>query len=305
MRFLSRLKKCIPLFDAPLANSVTQYNPFFIIGSGRSGNTLLRRILQSHPDIHIPPETYVLGDVINGFKNNANLYWNDLVGLMLAKFQFHPEFETFGIDLRPLLDELIDSPKEKRSLCHILDRFYRYHAKNVADKETARWGDKTPLNTFYLHDIAEVFPRAQFIHIVRDGCDVVSSYMKAGIYKDLESAASRWRDSIDIINRFKATNSSAVLEIHYEELVSNTREVVRSVCEFLNVEFSESMLASEKQAASMGDVGFHKHHSNISKSINKNSIGKGRKQLTDDQLHKLQILIGKHLEQLEYPPCIE
>ena len=305
MRFLSRLKKCIPLFDTPLADSATEYDPFFIIGSGRSGNTLLRRILQSHPDIHIPPETYVLGDVINNFKNNANLYWGDLVCLLLAKFQFHPEFETFGIDLRPLLEELTESPKQKRSLCHILDSFYRYHAKNAADKESARWGDKTPLNTFYLDDIAEVFPKAQYVHIVRDGCDVVSSYVKAGIYTDLKSAAGRWSDSIDIINRFKSVNSSAVLEVRYEELVSNTREVVISVCDFLKIELTESMLASEKQAASMGDVGFHKHHANIGKSINKNSIGKGRKELSREQLRELQTLIGVNLEKLHYPPCIE
>ena len=40
------------------------YRPFFIVGSGRSGNTLMRRVLQTSPELHIPPETFVLGDCI-------------------------------------------------------------------------------------------------------------------------------------------------------------------------------------------------------------------------------------------------
>ena len=44
-------------------HSTVRYMPFFIIGSGRSGNTLLRTILETHPEVHIPPETYVIGKV--------------------------------------------------------------------------------------------------------------------------------------------------------------------------------------------------------------------------------------------------
>ena len=36
-------------------------HPFFIIGPDRSGNTLMRRVLEAHEDVHIPPESYVLG----------------------------------------------------------------------------------------------------------------------------------------------------------------------------------------------------------------------------------------------------
>ena len=44
-----------------------RYRPFFIIGAARSGNTLLRRVLYAHPEIHIPPETFVLRAAIRKF----------------------------------------------------------------------------------------------------------------------------------------------------------------------------------------------------------------------------------------------
>jgi len=304
-RQLIRLKKSIPFFDYPLVDTRHHYEPFFIIGSGRSGNTILRRILQANPHVHIPPETYVLGDIIKTFKNNANLYWPNLVNLLLSKFQFHPEFETFAVDLRPLQLELANTPKQNRSLSFFLDSFYRYHARKVAAKISVRWGDKTPLNTFSLDTIAAVFPNAQFISIVRDGCDVVSSYLKSGIYTELDAAASRWRNSIDIIDAFRAKNPSKVIEIYYEDLVTQPEDTSRKVCQFLHLEFTVDMLSSEQQSGNMGDVGMHKHHKNVSKTITGESIGKGRRTLNHQQKKQLHKLLKNHMEKLNYPACID
>lgn len=58
-----KISKNIYWNSIPLNNN-EDYKPFFIIGSGRSGNTLLRRILTKKNGIVIPPETYVLGKVI-------------------------------------------------------------------------------------------------------------------------------------------------------------------------------------------------------------------------------------------------
>ena len=48
-----------------------RHDPFFVIGVGRSGNTLFRRILTAHSELHIPPETFVLGDVLADFRRVA------------------------------------------------------------------------------------------------------------------------------------------------------------------------------------------------------------------------------------------
>jgi len=58
----------------------------FIIGSGRSGNTLLRRILTGSEELYIPPETYVLGDTIRNFPEYSRLEWPSTCQLILGKF---------------------------------------------------------------------------------------------------------------------------------------------------------------------------------------------------------------------------
>lgn len=76
--------------------------PFFIIGSGRSGSTLLRRILCANPELHIPPETYVLGPAISLWEATEGDAWPVRVGRILDLFERHPEFETFGTSLDAL-----------------------------------------------------------------------------------------------------------------------------------------------------------------------------------------------------------
>jgi hypothetical protein len=141
-----RFRHIIPFTGYPL-NRKEAIRPFFIIGSGRSGNTLLRRILYAHPELHIPPETYILGRTIKLFLENRNMRWTDLVYLVLSQFEYYPEFVTFEITLRPLVQRLVVAPKDVRSLAFILDSFYRYHAETKSI-HCKRWGDKTPMNTF-------------------------------------------------------------------------------------------------------------------------------------------------------------
>src|SRR5699024_1301675 len=113
----------------------------FIIGSGRSGNTLLRRLLMERANIYIPPETYVLGRVINQFRQLRFMAWRDLVRNSLSLLDYHAEFETFSIDsLRGLSLELNDLPKAERSLAVVLNRFYLYCAR-ANGRAPVVWGD--------------------------------------------------------------------------------------------------------------------------------------------------------------------
>jgi len=206
-----RLFHIVPFIGYPL-NRKENYNPFFIIGSGRSGNTLLRRILHANEHLFIPPETYVLGKIIKLFRQNKNLSWRNLVYLILSHFEFHKEFDTFNISLRPLAERLIRLPKEKRSLAYIINSFYQFYAEEK-DLSGKRWGDKTPVNTFHLERIYSVFPDAQFIHIIRDGCDVVWSYFEKGIYNSIELAAKRWLISIKLSKNFGAKHPQQYFEL--------------------------------------------------------------------------------------------
>lgn len=95
-------------------NKNVRANPFFIIGSGRSGNTLLRRIIVQSPGIHIPPETYVLLSLVKLFRQNNHLLWRQIVNLMLANIEYNSEFDTFLLkNIRKLATELYETPEKE------------------------------------------------------------------------------------------------------------------------------------------------------------------------------------------------
>src|SRR5215204_558893 len=65
------------------------FSPFFIVGSGRCGTTLLRRILEADPTVHIPPENWVFQTMVRAYRKGSRaLLWNDLVNLVLSTFEY-------------------------------------------------------------------------------------------------------------------------------------------------------------------------------------------------------------------------
>lgn len=253
--------------------------PFFIVGSGRSGNTLLRRMLIQSPQVHIPPETYVLGRVIKVYEKNAHLEWPLLVQLVLSTFEYRDGFEAFGVSLRPLYQQLKDVDRSKRNLASIIDSIYRFHGE-----ETGRtfdvWGDKTPLNAFSMFRIHRVFPASKFVHVLRDGVDVVHSYVDRGLFDDAYEASTRWVGAVDAINRFGDAHPQLVEVVRYEDLVSDPGSVLSQVCEFLGIDFTEDMVASND--LEMGDTALHEHHERAHSEVTTTRIGSGRDWLNAD-----------------------
>lgn len=273
-------------------------SPFFIVGSGRSGNTLLRRMLNLSPQLHIPPETFVLGPVVSIYERNSHLPWSLLVRLVLSTFDYHREFQHFGIGLRDLYQELRELPLDKRTLAHVVDSLYRYHARETGSS-FERWGDKTPLNAYYLGRIYRVFPEAQFIHIRRDGIDVAYSYVRTGLLGSFEEGCTRWMTSLQAVRRFSARHPGRVLEVSYESLVSDPNGSLRTICDWLGVPYTEAFL--EPPDRRLGDVEAHSHHARALGSVTGDRIGVGRRALTAEQRSSFSADFLRELERAGYP----
>ena len=280
-------------------HSTARYMPFFIIGSGRSGSTLLRAILETNPEVHIPPETYVIGRTIKNYIRYSRLPWSILLKIILSEFEYYPEFTTFGISLRELYNKLIEINQKERNLAYILHNLYLFHAKSVL-KNAKRWGDKTPMNTFYLDKIYSVFPDSFFIHIIRDGRDVVLSYMKMGRYNTMQESADRWFLSVQKAIKFGRRHPEQYIEIRYEDLVRSPKKSIQFVCDFIGLEFMDNMLRHNEMNINLGDVEVRSHHKNVKNEINVASIGKWRKQFKTKEIAWLNDRIGPLLEQLGY-----
>ncbi|GAA0487059.1 sulfotransferase [Salinibacillus aidingensis] len=280
-------------------NHSEHFNPFFIVGSGRSGNTLFRSMLSQKDEIVIPPESFVLGEAIRKYKMYRYMEWEDLCGVFCAVFERHHGFPRWGMDIREFYKEAIKIERKNRNLEFLIHSFYSFYGRE--NKETfTRWGDKTPINTFSLKLIDKVFPDSQFIHMIRDARDVVSSYIKAGLYQDAEGASQRWINSINTAQKFgKKVGSNRYMEVYYEELVRNPEPVLRQVCEFLGIEFEESMLHHVEGVDQLKDTRLS-HHTNLYKPVNPSSIGKWKKNLSEEQQQVVEQYCRELMENMGY-----
>lgn len=291
-RYLPVLLRGRPLHDE------ARYRPFFIIGSGRCGTTLLRAMLQTHPTVHIPPETYELGRIIQEYPRYSRLPWDELLRLILTRLEYNPLWDAFGISLRELYLDLLEQPREALNLAYVLHRFYMFHAKTYKPS-AVRWGDKTPLNTYYLHEICSVFPDALFVHMIRDGRDVVRSYVELGRYS-VREATDRWSRAIRVSREFGQQHPRQFMEVCYEDLVREPEMVLQRVCPFVQIAFDETMLRHHEFDLKLGDVEKLAHHSNVKNPINTRAIGKWRKYFSGDEIAEIEQALGPLLEEFGY-----
>lgn len=275
-----------------------QSPPLFIVGAPRSGNTLTRRVLMASGQIYIPPETYVLGEILTRWRKWHRLTWRERVWLFCGYFDRHNKFDDFEIDsLSPFAAEACAFDETQRSLHHLLDRFYAFMAREHGFTE-ARWGDKTPWNTVHLKDIVKSYPDAYYLYLKRDGRDVVASQLKSDM-RDFEASAQRWVEANAACRQHLKRARRAHLEVAYEDLVRHPEAVFKSIFDWADLAFDADYLT--RIPARMGDVDRHEHHSAVTQPITAGSIGKWQKSLSADQFETLPPAFGEMMQLLGYP----
>jgi hypothetical protein len=210
----------------------------FVVGVPRSGTTLLRLMLDAHPELAIPPETHFIPAVIRAVRRDRSA---DQVAHAMTK---HRRWADFGLDADELrervraLDPLEAGPA--------LRAFYEMYA---AGQGKPRWGDKTPGYATRMRRIQRALPEARFVHVIRDGRDVVVSRNRRS--RDplpADVAARRWKRRV-ISTRRRAEGVEHYIEVRYEELVGEPEATLRRVCAFVELPFGEAMLRYHERAA--------------------------------------------------------
>lgn len=222
--------------------------PIFIIGAQRSGTTLLRYILSSHPRIYIPPESnfiprYFGADPIGTFSREQAI---QIVQEILTYRMFFKDWTHEPIDAESFVDSLPHLTPE-----YFVDALYTQYASFY---DAQRWGDKTPIYSDYVDLLDQIFPDAQFIHIIRDGRDVALSMLKSYqnirfFYVDMYYAASVWKQRVNIARRAgKRVGQDKYYELHYENLTANPAYEIKRICDFLEEDYHENMAAPHSTA---------------------------------------------------------
>jgi hypothetical protein len=209
-----------------------------VVGVGRSGTTLLRLMLDSHPELALPPETGFLPAI---HERREELDAETLADLLVAAPQW-PDFHLDEAELRAELRRLRPFSAAAGARC-----FYRLYARRFGK---CRWGDKTPVHGRHMPAIQELLPEARFVHLIRDGRDVALSLRPLWFApgQDARTLARYWRDGIEAARR-DAPRLRHYIEFRYEELTAEPERVLTGVCDFLELSYTREMLAYPARAA--------------------------------------------------------
>jgi hypothetical protein len=223
-------------------------NPYvFVVGAARSGTTLLQRMLDAHPQLAVVNETYW---VPRKFRERTGLTREGLVTpALLPQLLASPKFSRMGVTEEDLLGLLDDGEpvRYERFVARIFDLYAERRGKPLA-------GDKTPGYVRRIGRIHELWPRARFVHIIRDPRDVCLSMLEwrsgertAGQFGtwDMDpviSTALYWRYSV-AVGREAGESLGPTLyhEVRYEDHVSSPERELAKMCDFLGLPYAEEM----------------------------------------------------------------
>jgi hypothetical protein len=221
--------------------------PFpFIVGSGRSGTTLVRAMLDSHPSLAVPPETYFVVELLDrrpeyeaseGFSKDAFL--RDLLSNQwFRRWDVPPERVTAEI--------------EGREISGYADAIRAAYAVFARTRGKDRYADKTPVHIYHLPVLADLFPEGRFVHVIRDGRDVAASFLDQDDMRPngMGEAALLWRERVSIGRTAGAElGPDRYLELRYEELVKDPRPILERLCATIGLSYDPSMLSYSERAA--------------------------------------------------------
>ncbi|MBT8207818.1 MAG: sulfotransferase [Acidimicrobiia bacterium] len=230
----------------------------FIVGSDRSGTTLLRLIVNQHSRLSVPAETWFLIDLVDEFGFDGAL---DVAAVESAIeiVKSKGRWKNFSVSDAQFAEIAGNAPM---GLAEFFDRLMTYEIESTGKTV---WVDKSPEYVLHLDWLAPLFPEARFIHISRDGRDVFESLQpRRWRGRTPWRIGQYWAACIDSADRARsALPADRWMWIKYEDLVLDLDETVRAVCSFLGVEFESAMLDFHESAA--GNVpeqslvkGFHK-----------------------------------------------
>lgn len=270
--------------------------PFFLVSCGRSGTTLLRKMLMRGGDVHIPPESDdLLPQIIQYHIRNPKQSWPETVEHCLRTYQEADCFAYWNIDLWADIAQLLQLAPEKQRLHQIVSYIYRCHAQKF-NPEATRMGDKTPYLVLRLDWIRLLYPEAPILHLMRDGRAVVASRMKA-FGESMELATNRWIWSLKAIEKLKKEKQVPLLEIRYEDLVAQPENTLQKICGFLQLPYTEDMLGDKKVV--MGDDVLA-HHENTKSNKILNLEDKWKTSFTAEELKVLNKQIKPYLNKTGY-----
>ncbi len=243
----------------------TVNKPIFIVGSPRSGTSVLSWCLDRHPNIFNVNESTGIGDlalaVANCYQRKMGLGTDSLwTAMSVGRDEF---FAAFG----RTVDELILSHKvdlEKRRWEQTFAPNtppHRFPAERAASLAKMRWVDGTPLYSFYIYGLRKLFPNALFIHIVRDVASVVRSILNfhrlsgGNVVANEQEAYELWFRSVSAcVLAEQAYGAKVVFRLRYAQLADQPEAAMRDLLNFLGEPYTAQCLTPLQKKINSSNV---------------------------------------------------
>jgi hypothetical protein len=211
----------------------------FVVGCPRSGTTLLQSFLAAHPAVHAFPETHFF------YRLNAARGWRRRLRLVPQAVA-----GDFG-EVATLIGEPHSWWPRVPTVGRAATAFMA--AADAAARASGRtaWVEKTPANLYAIDLIERTIPGARFLHVVRDGPDVVTSLCTVagqwGRAYSVDDAVALWRECVDITAHSLRRPGHQM--IVYAQLAQNPESSLRAVCEGVGLPYIRAMVEGRASAA--------------------------------------------------------
>ena len=203
----------------------TDNTPFFIIGCVRSGTTMLRDVIASHPRLFCPNETHF-------FRLADPFGTMPFVRPLMNQKLFINHRERDKITEEQFRDEILLKSTTRAGL---MEKYGEAYLKAQNAPPNSRWFDKTPQNAFGALLLTQQFPQSKIVHIVRNPLNVMASLRTSKVMtiKEPVGSANYWLESTTILHTLKKLIEDRLFEISYHQFTNHPKESLEEICEFL------------------------------------------------------------------------
>ena len=196
-----------------MLNINTNIKPIFIFSLPRSGSTVLQKILMSSTQVSSSNEMWILLPLLN-LKNKS--------GYM--KFS-----------QKILSNAIIDIEKQLNSrnikFNNLIKNFILNLYKNLSDKDSKYFVDKTPRYYYIIDEIITLFPTAKFIFLFRNPLEIYSSKLSTNQRNSFKNFHAFYNDlyiAPELLANAAMTYSNISLNISYSSLINSTKETIEN-----------------------------------------------------------------------------
>jgi len=288
--------------------------PIFICGHPKAGTSLVRALLDSHPQLLVYPEETIF--FRRYLPESAGMDIEEKIALaqkrLIHIFTWNAESPPDNQDGYPDRDySAIQYETVRNSLSDLLMANYRHDgdilsstliAYGVASKQinpkTAYWVEKSPYNEYYAGQIFNWWPEARCLHVVRDPRDNYLSYRRKHPDWSAEFFANNWnRSTLAGLKNQENYGKDRCLMLRYEDLVNSPQKAIDEITSFLQVEWHESLTAPTRAGEGWaGNSMFADRFQKISAA----PVGRWRKKLDAQDAVVIELMTRERLLRFDY-----